>query len=70
MIDGHSPEAVHAGIRAYSEQGLPHANAVLCALRDARKFYRMEFPRGAFPAHLRKKPKSKVKKNKYVEEIL
>jgi hypothetical protein len=68
MIEGHTPEDVQAGIRLYA-QSLPHANAVLCALRDARKFYRMEFPRGAFPAHLRKKRKPK-KPNKWVEEIL
>jgi len=69
-MDGHSPEIVHELIKYYA-QNLPHQNAVACALRDARKNWRVEFPRGAYPAHLRKKPKSRAaKKNKYVEEIL
>lgn len=69
-FEGHTPEIVHASIKYYSEQGLPHQNAVSCALRDARRSWRAENPRGAFPAHLvkKKKPKS-AKKNRWVEEI-
>jgi hypothetical protein len=65
-IDGHSPEVVHELIRHYSGS-MPHSSAVSCALKDARRSWRAENPRGAFPAHLRKKPKG-PKKNKYVEE--
>jgi hypothetical protein len=66
-IDGHSPEVVHELIRFYSAS-MPHQNAVNCALRDARRAWRAENPRGAFPAHLVKKKKKR--KNKYVEEIV
>lgn len=67
LVEGHGPSEIHANIRILVGEGYSQAAACNIALAHARKAYRQEFAKGAFPAHMRKK--RKAKKNKWVEEI-
>jgi hypothetical protein len=68
LFDGHEPDVIHANIRLLVGEGYRQSAACLAALLHARRAYRVEFPRGGFPAHLKKKPKSKKAKKAKKED--